>query len=246
MRGGIILTGCMATALLLTPVLAQARPVVATITVQGHASIDTTPDMLQLSLSAYGEADNAIAAKAMADKQLATIQRVLDKQGIAKDNLHLQHLNMGTYTKERDSRRVNVSVQSQNPDSTEQRVFTAHYQMQVNLHKPDALTKLLDALVQAGVERIDGVSYSLRDASALEEQALRAAVKDARHQAEIIASAQGQPLGALKSIKDQNYRSGVRVQAAPMMIAKSASLPAGETSVSATVTAVYTLEATSN
>ena len=76
------------------------------------------------------------------------------------------------------------------------------------------LGEVLDAIVAAGANEINGITFVRDDSSATEDEARRAAVADARHKAEILAEAADLTLGPVLVLRDTPMMEGPR----PMMM----------------------------
>jgi uncharacterized protein YggE len=66
----------------------------------------------------------------------------------------------------------------------------------------DRLGDLIDALVQAGSNQIEGLAFDVSDREARLDEARRAAIADAKRKAALYAEAAGARLGAVLSIKE--------------------------------------------
>lgn len=73
---------------------------------------------------------------------------------------------------------------------------------QVKLDDLERLPLLLDALTEAGVNALDGVSYDLADRDAATDEALVKALERARHKAELMAETLGITLGPVASVSE--------------------------------------------
>jgi hypothetical protein len=67
----------------------------------------------------------------------------------------------------------------------------------------DRLGSVLDGLVAAGVNEVQGAQMSASDPSAAEHDALRAAVAAAQAKAEVIAAAAGVTLGEIRRLEEE-------------------------------------------
>lgn len=106
---------------------------------------------------------------------------------------------------------------------------------------------IIDAVVKAGANRIDNLSFELRDPESARLEALRKAVEKARAEADAVATAAGQRLGVPTAISTSSgyeprpmYR--VAMDAVAEMPAPTP-VEAGNLSVTATVNITYKLEA---
>lgn len=105
---------------------------------------------------------------------------------------------------------------------------------------------MLDALVEAGVNNINNVSFSVKDAKAAKAQARQDAIKDAREKAQNMAKAAGVKLGRLTSLNESGGSFAPRPyqQFARSTSLESASTPisAGEQTLSVTVNLSYQIK----
>ncbi|GHE21455.1 SIMPL domain-containing protein [Halomonas urumqiensis] len=88
---------------------------------------------------------------------------------------------------------------------------------EVKVDDLERLPVLLDALTEAGVNSLDGVTYDLADRDAATDEALVKALEKARHKADLMAETLGVTLGDVMSVSET--RSPVF---APRMMAMSA------------------------
>lgn len=72
----------------------------------------------------------------------------------------------------------------------------------IQLDDLERLPLLLDALTEAGVNALDGVSYDLADRDAATDEALVKALERARHKAELMAETLGITLGPVASVSE--------------------------------------------
>jgi uncharacterized protein YggE len=113
----------------------------------------------------------------------------------------------------------------------------------------DGVGKAIDLAVAAGATDISNVSYGLRDRKGAYNQALAAAVADARGQAEALAAAAGMKIAAVRYIttRSQNIGQPVMSMAAARMAAPAPQVPtdiapAGPIDVTAGVTVSYSAQ----
>ena len=104
---------------------------------------------------------------------------------------------------------------------------------------------MLDALVRAGVNNINGVTFSIKDPSAAKSEARQSAIKAARKKAEEMAGAAGARLGKIINISESGGYNPPR----PMMMARASAdmaestpVAAGEQALSVTVNITYAID----
>ena len=113
----------------------------------------------------------------------------------------------------------------------------------------DALGKagdVIDAAVEAGANQLSGPSLTREDRDALEHEALRKAVAEARAKAEVLADAAGVSLGRATSIVETGAGAPppVPYYERSALVAADASTPiqAGTAKIEATVALTFALE----
>lgn len=205
----------------------------ARLTVSGEGSATAQPDMASIMLGVSVQADTA--AKAMSENATRQ-QSVIDKlkaEGIEARDIQTSGLNLSP-------------VQSYSQDGKPPVItgYMAQNMVSVRVRDLGKLGAVLDMLVEAGANEINGISFTREDASEAEDAARVAAIQAAHRKADIMAEAAGMKLGRLISLSDSMIDSGPR----PMMMAmgrdaKASSTPieAGELAITANVTATYAL-----
>jgi hypothetical protein len=201
-----------------------------TITVSGNGEARGVPDQAELSAGVTTVATTAAAALADNARTMTTVFDTLKRLGIA----------------ERAIQTSNFSVSPQYPpynanDRGAQKIIGYQITNQVNVTLDDTrkLGPALDALVNAGANQINSVSYSIRDGNALEVKAQEQAVANARARAEVYAKAAGVALGSVVTISEVSVEAP-RPMYRAMAVQQAPATPtaAGEQSVTANVTVV--------
>ncbi|MDW0361676.1 SIMPL domain-containing protein [Vreelandella venusta] len=72
----------------------------------------------------------------------------------------------------------------------------------IELTDIDQLGEVLDAMISAGVNTLDGVQFDLQDRNAATDEALTKALEKARHKADLMASTLGVSLGQVQRIEE--------------------------------------------
>jgi uncharacterized protein YggE len=154
---------------------------------------------------------------------------------------------------EKDVQTSNFSVQpiyDYGNNSNNQPPKVSGYQVSntviVTLRKIDSVGDVLDKLVSAGSNQINGVSFSIANPQAALDDARKAAVADALRKANVLTSAAGVKLGAITSISEGGEAppQPVVMMRAKTMAADAAPVPVaqGEQTVGADVNVVWTIE----
>ena len=210
---------------------AQAQPT-RVITMGGHGEVQATPDTAMLSAGVSTNAPTAAAALSTNNNRMQAVIAAIKKLGVS----------------DKDIRTSNFSVSPQyansNNDAPRVTGYQANNQVEVRLEDVNRLGTTLDALVAAGANQMHGVSFLIRDDSALLSRARAAAVAEARAKAETFAKAAGVGLGAILSISEEGVPNPrpLYAMAAPMAMAKAVPVAMGEQSVGADVTIIWEIK----
>ena len=92
--------------------------------------------------------------------------------------------------------------------------YRATNMIRIGRRNPDDYGSLIDALVAAGANAVEGPSFELEESDAVERQARDLAIADARRQADEYAAAAGLRVKRIMAI-DQGQTSGLRSRGSP-------------------------------
>lgn len=187
----------------LTSFSAWADPRVIAVT--GTGSFEREADWLRVHFAVVSQ-DHADVADARADVEAASkrVVQALLKLGVGEDDIHSKDF------------RVDLREHYNRQDCPEKPKPFVSRDIEVLVREIDRYQKVLDALVNNGVNRISQVSAELSNQKALEKQALLEAMKDAKEQAKFLVEGLGAKLGQVHSIGDRqthrrSYVEEVRV-----------------------------------
>lgn len=206
------------------------RPALINVTGTGYANV--APDMAVITIGVTVQAANAGEAMSQnASRQQAVIDAVkgsnIEARDIQTSNISLSPVQ-------------DYSQQGKPPVITG---YQAGNMVTIRVRDLPKLGDVLDAIVAAGANEVQGISFQRDDAAKTEADARRNAVTNARDRAEVIAAAAGQRLGRLVALSDTQ---GPPQSPQPMMMRANmqsgdAKVPveAGELRMSADVTATW-------
>lgn len=226
---GAIATALAIVALLSTAPSAMAQEVARTITVTGSATVSRVPDLAVLRVGVEAQApDSDRAIRAMTERAAAVMGQLagagIPESAIRTDVMRLAPLRPDDGRAEGTPRPVRATTV-----------------LAVEVADLDSLGPLLDSLVRAGANRVEGVRFTLADPAAARAEAQRQAVADARASAEAYAGAAGVSLGPVLAITDA-AGGGLRPLSMQAAIADGGPPVApGEVSLTASVTVVFGL-----
>ena len=211
-----------------TPALAQtAAP--RTIAMSGHGEVRSAPDQARITTGVTTAAPTAAAALAANTNQMRSLFDALGRAGIPAKNIQTVNFSVSPqYTNGANNQPARVTG------------YQVSNQVDVRIDDVARVGTTLDALVTAGSNDMNGISFSIKDPAPLLATAREQAVADARARAETYARAAGVTLGLILSISEGGGE--VRpLRMAPMMMKAAAPVPvaAGEESVTADVSLVW-------
>jgi uncharacterized protein YggE len=120
--------------------------------------------------------------------------------------------------------------------------YTATNNVEVTIRNLDTAGKVLSAATSAGANQLFGIRFEIEDPSALQAEARKKAVEDARARAERLAQLAGVKLGPAVSISEIDGGGGGPVPMFAMAKMDSgAPVERGELTVTTTVQIVYAL-----
>lgn len=164
-----------------------------TITVKGVGKASAKPDYVVLSMSL--ESRNLDYEKAMdiASENIQYLTHLLSKVGYAKDELKTTAFNVRTvYDRRKDNRGEYQSVFAG---------FEVSHDLKLGFDfDVMRLSQTLTAISLSTAKPRMSVSFTVKDATAVNEELLRSATANARRKAEILCEASGVVLGPLETI----------------------------------------------
>jgi uncharacterized protein len=204
-----------------------------TIAVNGTGKVYLTPDVAYVNIGVQSQDENVATALSKNNEKAQSISTKLQELGVDAKDVQTSSFNI-------------YPNQQYGPDGQPTKLlYTVDNTVQVTVHDLTILGKLLDDVVRAGANNINGINFDVVDRSAAESKAREIAVNDARAQADEIAQAAGVTIDELFSMT--SYNSGGPV---PLYDAKGGAsamvnqvpVSAGQLIVSVDVSASYTIK----
>ena len=213
-----------------------APPVEArTLTVTGTGIAKAAPDEASFSTGVLSQAPTAGAALAANSKAMAAVIATLKKQGVPDKAIQTSNI------------ALSPQYQSCKPNvACPQKIVGYEVSNTVSITVPlDKAGTVLDALVGAGSNQIDGISFAIHDLKPLLALARADAVKDAMERAQLYAKSAGVSLGPILAIQESGSdvpRPVFRSMSMGIMAGKGPPpIAGGEQSVSAIVSITWTI-----
>lgn len=235
--------------LLLAPTLARAQGAPATpaeprtVTVSATATVSRAPDQAQILVGVESFASTARAAAQDNATKMDALIKTLKGAGIPADDIRTVSYQLNPEYDYPQPRPGQTTT-----EEPKLRGYRAVNQVQVTVDSVPRAGPLLDAVIQSGANRVNGISFQLKDPEAPRLDALRKAVAQARAEAEALADASGNRLGA---VLEMTTGGGVRPVVMREMAAKTYSMnepppptpvEPGDLEISASVTMTFRLE----
>ena len=230
-------------ALAVSPVAAQsAVPAIergnALLTVVAEGRTTRQPDLAVFSAGVTTQAKTAAAALAENSNAMTKVVAELKRAGIAARDIQTSNLSINP-----------VYAQQTRPVDEPQAPVIVGYQVSnqvtIRQRKLGDYGKVIDTLVSAGANQVNGPSFQLDNSDAALDEARIAAMKAARARAELYAKAAGLRVARIVSISEgQNYQPGPPIVYTAMRMDKESSAPpveSGELELTANVTVMFEL-----
>lgn len=201
------------------------------LTVTGEGDARVAPDQATVQLGVTTQAESAAAAMRQNSEQQTGVIAALTDAGIEAADIQTSGLNLTPMVDYGEGRAPRVTG------------YQANNMVSVRVRDVPRLGEVLDAIVTAGANEINGISFTRDDSQATEDEARRVAVADARHKAEVLAEAAGLTLGRLVSLRDAEAPQGPQPMMMQARMEADAKVPVapGELSMTAQVHAEYAL-----
>lgn len=171
-----------------TPAGENANPP-RTLSVNGSGRVFLAPDIAYINIGVHTEDKSAEEAIASNNTQAQRVVDALQRLGIdAKD---IQTTNFSIYPQQQ---------YDPNGRPTGEITYLVDNIVYVTLRNLDNIGEVLDGAIKAGANSINGIQFDILDKSAAMTEARKAAIADARAQADELAQAAGVTLGSVQSI----------------------------------------------
>lgn len=165
----------------------SAQPV---FTLSASGEVRVAPDMASISTGVVTEASTAQQAMALNRERMAQVVATLRRAGIEERHIQTSGLNLSA---------VYDYLPNEQPRL---RGYQASNQVTVQVRDLARLGQAVDAVVAAGANQINGISFGLIDPRAAEDAARREAVRNLQGRAQLYADATGMRLLGLRSLTE--------------------------------------------
>ena len=199
---------CISPALVLiafaSPAFAQTPPIVSplqpSIVTRGEAIVNARPDRAFVTIAAESRSRNSADAQKQNAAAMTAVLQKIEQAGVAKDAIRTIGYDLRPEFDYANGRQTF-------------RDYLARNTVEVRLDDIDRVGVVIDAAAAGGATTITGIRFDVRNRAALERDALRQAVADARARAEAAAAGAGATIDRIVRIEEDVYREPPR----PMM-----------------------------
>ena len=191
----------------------------------GEATVSATPDQAKIQFAVVTQAATADAASSQNATQVTTLLAALRSVlGQSADIRTLSYSLTPNYSSPRDGSPPAIIG------------YTASNIVEATAADLSTIGKLIDAGIQAGANRVQGLTFGLKNDQPMQQQALKQAAAQARARADAMASGLNVKTGAVVSIVEGVDTQPIVARAGLAAAAPSTPIEAGPVDVHATVT----------
>ncbi len=187
------LIAALAALMLAAPALAQTEPPPPTLAASGKGEVMVVPDIAVVSIGVVTRGPGASAALADNSAALATAIAAIRTAGVADKDIGTSGLSISPLYQPPDKREEG----DQSPAIVGYQVSNTVTVTIRDLAKSGAL---LDQVVQAGANRVNGIAFDIADRAQAEDKAITAAIAEAKRRGELMAEAAGVKLVRMTSV----------------------------------------------
>ncbi len=209
-----------------TPSLAQNAPETATLTAEGTGAVMATPDILVVSIGVTTRGDTPSEALSANSADMQNVIDAILAAGVDQADVTTSGFSINP-----------VYAELRPADDQTQRIiaYNVSNQVTVRIRDINASGDILDQVVTAGANQINGISFDIANPQPLQDEAIQAAIADAQRRAQLMADAAGVRLVRVLTVStyanNQPQFDMVRAMAVPIV--------AGEQAITANATLVY-------
>ena len=179
--------------------------------VTGRAEIAVEPDMARMVLQVSAEAPDAVTVKQQIDSVTRSVLKLTDRYGIKRRDVTAAVVNLSiNYQYDKNRRRADGMQGSRT--------------INVTLRDLDDYGNFMNDALEVGINSISGVQLDTSKREKLEQEALDAAIRNARESAAHVAKEFGVELGPVKNVHVQPGHAEPRM----MAMARSADAAGGD------------------
>ena len=159
------------------------------ISVNGTGRVSLIPDIARVTVGVHTEDENAVEAVASNNSLASKIVQALENYDIASEDI--QTTNFNIYPRQiwgTSGQQLGIT-------------YVVDNNVRVTLRDLELIGEILNAVIQAGANSINGIQFDVDDREGANHQALEAAIENARARAETITKAAGIEIGEIITLE---------------------------------------------
>lgn len=172
--------------LLMTTIMMAQNSPQPTVDVTGEGIVRVIPDEVTVKVRVENTGKVAKELKAKNDQIVNDVLATIKKIGIAEKDVQTEYVRL--------SKNYEYNTKTYN--------YSANQSVAIKLRDLNKYENLMDELMESGINRIDGISFSSSNNANLESQARKKAVEDAKMKAQEYVDVLGQSIGKAVSISE--------------------------------------------
>ena len=160
--------------------------------VTGEGIVHVVPDQVTINVRVENNGKNAKELKQLNDRTVNDVLATIKRMGIDDKDVRTEYIRL-----------------DKNYDyNTKTYSFAANQAISIKVKDLSKYEPLMNALLESGINRIDGIAFSSSNQDALESQARKKAVENAQIKAKEYAAVLNQSIGKAISISEFSQQSG--------------------------------------
>jgi uncharacterized protein len=212
-------------------ILPPYMPPIPTLTAEGEGVARAVPDILIINIGVVSRGETPAAALEANTRDMRAVLDVVAAAGIAERDVQTSNFTISpVYSNQRPA----------DPNAGP-RIIAYEVTNQVTIRIREVATsgRILDDVVAAGANRINSIRFDIDDPQPLRDEAMQAAIADARRKAELMAAAAGVRIVRVLSVSTY---ADARPQMDTMAFARAEAVPIAPGENVITVRAAVTFE----
>lgn len=174
------------------------------ISVNGDGFVEMTPDRAKISIGVVTNAKNPSEAQNLNAQAAKSVINSIIGLGIERKNVSTSNFSI---------------YPTRNGVKNEISGYEATNLVTITVDDVNLVGKIIDSALKSGANHVDGVNFGLRDKNSAQDEAIRLAILDAKHKAEVAASILGKKIVGVRnislnssSISPRNYKMARAVE----------------------------------
>lgn len=173
-------------ALITTSIMTGQTQPKPSVDVWGEGTVNVVPDQVTVNVRVENTGTNAKEVKLKNDRTVSQVLQFAKGMGIAEKYIKTEYIRL--------SKNYEYNTKTYN--------YQANQSISIKLVDLKEYEPLMNGLLETGINRIDGISFSSSQIEALQSQARKKAVENAKLKAQEYASVLGQSIGKALQISE--------------------------------------------